>query len=322
MNIKPRDLRGKSILITGATGVVGRSILDYLDQSRLIYGDEIKVTVLSRNVDLFLKKYPSYTRFYWLQFLEGNITNLPPPDRTFTDVIHAAADTHFLGADHLWRDQIVHGTVQALKYANAAKAKRFLYISSGAVYGPHEDVNVTLHENYDLNLQKKSTRSIYGEAKKTAEDLAIKFSNHSDMKIKIARLFTIISQHMPIPGHYAITNFLHDARFNDTININGNKNTLRSYLDGRDMAHWLITILLDGQTNAAYNVGSDRALTMIEIAECIRKIYSPSKAIVCHSDSESKISVYVPNVEKCKNLGLNINYTLEDSLEELKSLKN
>jgi nucleoside-diphosphate-sugar epimerase len=315
--IKPKDLRDRTIFITGGTGIVGRSILDYINYSRIIHGDGVRVVVLSRNVDYFLEKFPNYARSTWLEYLVGDVESLPSPDRYYTDVIHAAADTHFSGSGLIWMDQIVAGTRQALNYAKAAKAERFLLLSSGAIYGLQEDSKMRLFEDNVSAPSTTSLKSIYGQSKRMAEQLCVQFASECDLEVRIARLFAIINSHLPLPGSYAVTNFLYDANFSDAINVQGNKDSMRSYIDGRDMAHWLLTILLDGKKNTAYNVGSDIGISIYELASYVGHLYAPEKKIVCHQSLEDRKSVYLPRIERCGELGLKTSYSLEESLNSL-----
>jgi dTDP-glucose 4,6-dehydratase len=317
------------LLITGGTGFVGKSLLRFLVDQQQKTSSYDEVFVLSRNSGEFLTKNPEFSHLNWLKFVKGNILDLEtlPSQLQFSDVIHAASDSVDIpGATLLDKyDQIVKGTRNVLEYSAKSKVKRFLYTSSGAVYGP-QPLNLTkIDENFIGSPNVLDVNNLYGLAKKQAELLCTVYSEMYGLEIKIARCFAFVGPDLPLSAHFAIGNFIKNALEKNTITVSGDGTPLRTYLYQEDMARWLLKILKNGVTKQAYNVGSDEVISIGDLAHLIRDTLSPeSEIIIKNKSSNINRNIYVPNVDKVKNeLNLKINFSLLDSLKNtFHSLKN
>jgi nucleoside-diphosphate-sugar epimerase len=311
------DLNGASLFITGGTGFFGKSILEYL-QTLHDSGARFTAHVLSRDPNKFLLGHQRYQNQPWLTFVEGDLETLAPW-RTFTHVIHAAADTHYSGLMSDWADQIVDGTRRVIVTAKLSGAKRLLLISSGAIYGSPSSEQSPIDEACRSAPSPLSLNSVYGNAKRFAETLCALESAEGGLECVIARCFAILSPHLPLDGPYAAGNFIRDALNPciDTIKVKGDGSSIRTYLDGRDVAHWCIRILVKGEPGEAYNVGGDQIVTMKELAKKISIITGKEKTVEVESILLDQRSTYIPGIERAKALGLNVSYTLDESLENV-----
>jgi len=314
------------LLLTGGTGFFGRALLRFwLAQSDAGKQTPL-VTIITRSPSAFISLYPEFAELPWLRLHCGNISEPKtlPHGESFTHILHAAADST-LGPQltPLQRyDQIVNGTRNLLDLAVACGARRFLLTSSGAVYGTQPAQLAQLPEDWHGGPDPLNPANAYGVAKRAAEHLCALYGQSCGLHTVIARCFAFVGPDLPLDVHFAIGNFIRDALWRDQITVASTGTAVRSYLDQQDLAHWLLTILERGQAGQAYNVGSDQAVSIAELAYMVRDIIAPGKQ-VCISNATSANSgrnTYVPSIQKAKEkLGLKVGVGLKDAIQSTAS---
>ena len=310
-------LRNKKIFLTGGTGFFGCWFLETFICAVEKLNLNARVTVLTRNKDLFIQKYPKFGIHTAIDFYLGDVTNFTFPDQKFSYVIHAATETAGLGRlkPKETLNTIVQGTQRVLDFAVYSGVTNFLFISSGAVYGVQPPDVMRLHENHSINLKPNDINS-YGIGKFTAEHLCHLYQTISNIKIKIARCFTFIGPFFPLNSHFASSHFFQNGLDGKPIIVTGNRYTYRSYMHAADLMIWLWQILFLGSAGRPYNVGSSEAITIFEFANLVAK-YSPYRSEVIFKNNFSEvISRYIPDVERASNeLKLKQQITIEDSIK-------
>jgi len=309
------------LLITGGTGFFGLALLRYWKAQFASGADGPLVTSLSRNPAGFAASHTEFLGLPWLRFAQGDICDPGslPHGVAFTHVIHAAADsTRGPQLSPLQRfDQIVNGTRNVLDLAVECKAKRFLLTSSGAVYGVQPADMDRMPEDWMGMPDPLNPNFAYGIAKRSAEHLCALYSNAFGLETVVARCFAFVGPDLPLDAHFAIGNFIRDALWNDSIIVNGDGTTKRSYLDQDDLADWLYRLLKQGRNCTAYNVGSANAISIENLAEVVRDTLSPSKKIQINYTSARPCELrrYIPDIQKITNeLKLQHTITLSESI--------
>lgn len=306
------------ILVTGGTGFFGRALLRAW-QAAFETGASIPVvTILSRSPTDFVDRYPQFSNLPWLKFQVGDICkpDTLPTGNAFSHILHAAADST-LGPQlsPLQRyDQIVNGTRNLLNLAVACGSQRFLLTSSGAVYGPQPAHLDRIPEDWHGIPDPLNPDNAYGIAKRTAEHLCALYGQAHGLHTIIARCFAFVGPDLPLDVHFAIGNFIRDALWRDEIVVGGDGTPQRAYLDQQDLAHWLLTLLEHGQAGRAYNVGSDQAISIADLAHLVRDIVSPSKPvrILGKANENNGRNLYIPNIQRARDeLGLEVNIPLD-----------
>ena len=305
-------------LILGGTGFVGSSLKDLL----------IERTDLATNI--FSSSRSSFSCVDGrVLAIEKYIWDVKYPcgfEPSFDLIIHAATPASAdLNANQpkLMFEQNVFAMKNVLDFAAKHQTPPVvLFTSSGAVYGDMPDDLKRIPEGWRGGGTSKL--GAYAEGKLAAEEMLIDATNRGQCLGLIARLFAFSGVHIPLDRHFAIGNFVKDAVQSRLITVRGDGSSIRSYLDGRDMANWLVQIASFGQPNEIYHVGSERSISIKELATLVSTRFelltgtSAGVEILGESSNIDGVSRYVPSTERTRER-LNIRETipLEESIDQM-----
>lgn len=298
-------LQDKFIFITGGTGLFGLWLLESILYANEYCNANIRALILTRDKEAFFKKMPQMKEAACFEFLQGDVADFKFPDTKFAYVIHAATESSAtLNRDNplLMYDTITKGTRRVLEFAVHANALNFLFTSSGAVYGKQPCDLHHIPETYRGSPDPLVTTSAYGLGKLAAEHSCMLFNKHFGLSVKIARCFAFVGPYLPLNTHFAIGNFIGHALRQETIHIAGDGTPYRSYLYMADLTAWLWKILCHGETGQAYNVGSDEAISIAELATLVSATAKKplSIKIAQAKNPAANGERYVPDVTKAK----------------------
>lgn len=309
-------LRGESLFITGGTGLFGRWLLESLARANQEFNLNLKVTVLTRNEQGFREKAPHLVRDPFISFHHGDVKNFDFPKGCYTYLIHGAttsADETFQGEEPLRKfDTLVLGTRRALDFAAHCGIRRVLFLSSGSVYGIPADGMLAIPESYAGAPHTTDPDSALGQAKRAAEFVATCYAQKYGWELVIARCFSFVGPFMPLNIHYAIGNFVSNALWDDVITVKGDGSPVRSYMYMSDLVVWLLKLLDRGRSGHVYNVGSDRAISIRDLAYRVQVVVNPEKPVVVlgrtpYSVGNELRNLYVPDISKARaELGLEV----------------
>ncbi|MCX6874495.1 MAG: NAD(P)-dependent oxidoreductase [Verrucomicrobia bacterium] len=317
------DLRGQRIFLTGGTGFFGCWLLESFVWANDRHHLGAQVTVLTRSPAAFQHKVPHLAGHPAIHLQAGDVRSFDFPRGEFSQVIHAAteADLSVMASDPLQVfDVNVEGTRHVLEFARQAGVRRFLFTSSGAIYGRQPPDLERLPEHFSGGPDPTDTHSAYGipgEAKRAAESLCALYFRQFGLTSVIARCFTFIGPYLPLDGKFAVGNFLRDALARDSIRIAGDGTPCRSYLYAADLTIWLWTLLLRGAGSQAYNVGSELGLPIAAVAQAVSDSLTPPipVQIAQAPDPARPGSRYVPCTLKARTeLGLRETVDLNEAI--------
>jgi len=298
-------LSNKSILITGGTGFFGKWFLELIFYANKNYNTNILTTIITRNEDKFFLENPHYKNNKFLNIIKIDILDLKKINHKFDFLLHMAAtsatETFNGETDANKTSTLFNGAKNIMEIAIENNISKILFTSSGVVYGSSsKDMKSESDVSHSIELEK---RNGLAKGKILAEDVISNLSLKNNINFKIARCFSFVGPYLPLNIHYAIGNFINDAIFNDKIIINGNGLPYRSYLYISDTIIWLIKLLV-GSEEGVYNVGSERRIQIIELANIVRDLIDPSKKIIIQEneihEGNFKRDIYLPDTTKIR----------------------
>lgn len=269
------ELAGKSLMITGAAGLVCSAIVDIIFRYNDTHDKKIQVLAAGR----------------WPEEMSGRFGDLVNRD-DFTFVVYDASRTDNVIGVH--SDYIIHGASNAspnmivkepvetmmsnflgmkylLDYAKEQGTKRILYISSSEVYGEKEGSEPYKEGQYGyIDLLK--ARNSYSVGKRAAETLCASYADEYGVESVIVR-----------PGHiYGPTASPFDNRVasawsysvakGEDIVMKSDGAQIRSYCYCLDCASAMLKVLLCGENCHAYNISNpDSIISIKQMAEILVK---------------------------------------------------
>lgn len=311
------ELRGRRIFITGGTGFFGCWLLESFAWANDRLGLNASATVLTRNPKSFAAKMPHLAWRSDLIFLEGDVRSFSFPAGKFDFVIHAGTTSSAPVEPLEMFDTIVNGTRRMLEFAATHETRKLLFVSSGAVYGRQPPEMEHISEDYSGAANPLDPASAYAEGKRAAELLCAILGRKHGFEIKIARCFAFVGPYLPLDAHFAIGNFIRDGLSGDPIQVRGDGTPYRSYLYAADLAVWLWTILFRGQSCQPYNVGSEEALTISQVADTVVASFQPARTVIIEKKPAPGATTqrYIPGTKRARGeLGLQTRIKLKEAI--------
>jgi nucleoside-diphosphate-sugar epimerase len=314
------EMRGQRIFLTGGTGFFGCWLVESFLHANRTERLGAEATILTRNPEAFAQKCPHLTSDSAITLLAGDVRDFTVPDGEFRYVVHAGTEssTSLAVEEPLaMLETILRGTERTLQFAAGHGTQKFLMTSSGAVYGPQPASITHIPEEYAGGPNPIDRASVYGEGKRAAELMCALYAATHGMECKIARCFAFVGPHLPLDAHFAIGNFIRDAMRGDAIHVNGDGTTKRSYMYAADLAIGLWTMLFRAPSLEPFNVGSDRELSILEVAYAVSAALGSKAQVQVAQQAEPGIQArqYVPSTSKAQHrFGLQCHVSLEDAI--------
>ena len=308
------------LLLIGGSGFVGKSI-----ETELLRANYGNVTSVSSGLH---NKLQQQTEPNGIQYLNWDIRTKCKMEANFDAIVHTATPTSstlITGQSREIIKMVTQGMQNVVEFASRHKnAPKVLFTSSGAVYGEMPLELERFPENWNQLEEPEKARSPYAEGKVLAESILSDASKSGKCVGLIARLFTFSGVNLPLDKNFAIGNFVHDAVSLRTITVRGDGSPIRSYMDDQDLARWLLRILEVGLPERAYHVGSERQISIRELADITamragqklrQDIDVNIQGLVSSIDGTSR---YVPSTIKSRGeLGVDETITLEESIDAM-----
>ena len=307
------------VLITGATGFIGTWLTLSWVYSRAQIGGRGHLFLTSRHPEAIHPLINQIDPTAPVSFIPNDIRSVEFPALMQGGlVIHAATPASAkLNAENPEEmlSTIIDGQKQVLSEVQRTCVQRVLFTSSGAVYGPQPFYVLRLDEDWQGGPNVLDRDSAYHEGKRVAELLGVVASSANNYQFISARLFAFMAPFMQMNAHFAAGNFIMDAVEGRDIVIKSGGGSIRSYQYATDMCTAIWGLAKRGEDRNAYNVGSEEAITIRDLARQIQQIVNPNVEVrIQGKDNSTNVSRYVPSIRRLESL---LGFSNETSLNTM-----
>ncbi len=291
--LDPSYFNQKRILITGATGMIGSCIIDILLKMCETANIECSILAAGRNEEKFKKRFFNISEKSGLEFIKMDFSkeqNTAPLDVDF--IIHGAGNADPISFTEYPVDTMLSniiGTKSLIEHGMAGTLKKFLYISSGEVYGQPNEHMDDFDENYSGYLNYLSPRSCYPSSKRATEVLCQSYISQFDLKCLIVRPCHIFGPTMTEKDSRAVSEFLRSAASEKDIILKSKGTLERSHCYVVDAAMAILLVLIKGKIGQPYNIADPAyQMTISEFAKTAAAAGNCNVVFNLPSDTEKR----------------------------------
>ena len=311
-------LNNKHILLTGCTGFIGKwlilTLLTFIKNNQKI---DIYLDIVTRNKKKLLANSIIDFNYPFINIIETDIRKITL-NKSYDYVVHGATSASAQLNENNPVEMfsvIIDGTKRLLEELVKQKfSGKVMNLSSGAVYGLQSKIK-NVKELDMTGPDIINPINAYAEAKRASESLFSLFKKQHNIKFVNARIFALLGPLLPLDIHFAAGNFINCAINGNKILINGDGTPIRSYLYPTDLILWILFLMSNKDSEGAYNLGSDEAISIEELAKLISNKYNVSYSVANEIDKGWNISRYVPcNKKIIKFTNIKQSVPLEDAI--------
>lgn len=302
--IKIECLKNKTVMVTGATGLIGQAVVKALIQ----YGASIVAVI--RSLEKANQLFGTDSR---ISYIVSDINELEVKPMQVDYIIHAAANTSskaFIEDPVGIIDSTLNGTRRTLEIARLSGVKGYIYLSSMEVYGtPKTDERID--ELHSSNLNTMKARSAYPESKRMCENLCAAYNSQYGVPARIIRLTQTFGPGVSYHDGRVFAEFARCAIEGRNIVLHTKGETKRCYLHTDDAVSAILCVLLNGADGEAYNAANEQTYCSIyQMAELVAEYCSSTAIRVEVREAENVTAMgYAPTLhmnldtEKLRSLG-------------------
>lgn len=304
---------GKTILVTGATGLIGKLCV----KSLLNSGYNTQVIALVRDEEKAKNIFGESKR---LTYLVQDINQRINTTRRVDYIIHAASTTSskdFVEKPVETIYTAINGSRNILEFAKNKRLEGMVYLSSLEIYGVNEKENIKERDYGYIDIL--NPRSSYSESKKMVETMCISYGTEYGVPVKIARLAQTFGAGVSISDNRVFAQFAKAIINKENIVLHTKGETKRNYCYTTDAVRGIFTILTKGENNNAYNVANENSYCSIsEMAHLLENEYTKVEYKIDEVNRGYNPTVKIAlNTEKLNALGWEAKVNLKEMFDRL-----
>lgn len=324
MEIDWGKLSGKTVLLTGATGMIASVLVDILMYRNQHEKQNTKVIAISRNEQKARERFAEYWNSPYFSYLSHDITAPLPEVGKVDYLLHAASNTHprAYATDPIGTITAnVNGTYELLQYASEHACERFLFFSSVEIYGENRKDVDKFEESYLGYIDCNTTRAGYPESKRLGEALCNAFAAQKGQEFVIGRFSRVYGPTMGQDDSKAIAQFIRKAAKKEDIILKSEGNQLYSYTYVVDAAMAAIYLLLYAKAGEAINVADSQSDIMLKDMAAILAHAAGTKVVFELPDEVERAGYSTAtkatlDAGKMENLGWKAQTSIEEGLRK------
>ena len=311
-------LNNSTVLVTGATGLLGSFIIYALCEYNLKSNGKIIIIALVRNKEKAEKMFEGYP----IEIKAQDITSEIVLSEKVDYIIHGASVTASKDFVQYPLETIkvsLKGTENVLKLAELNNVKGLVYLSSLEIYGTYDtqEEKIVKEDDYGI-LDPINIRNCYPESKRISECIFASAAKERGIHAKIARLTQTFGSGVEYNDNRVFAEFARCAIEGKDIILHTKGETVRNYCYISDAVSAILYILLHGEDGAAYNVSNDNtAISIYGMAELAAELSDFGISVVVKNDVSAEMG-YNPVIKvrldsgKLKELGWEPKYNLRE----------
>jgi len=314
-------LKGKTILLTGASGMLGSYIMSVLVSLNRDHDFGMQLYGLMRHLEKLDREVREQ-----ICVIQQSVTEPIRTDVRFDYILHTASPASPLIMRHDPVGTIAANTLGAwytLKLAQESGAEGYLFISSREIYGqPYENQELFTEDTYGF-VDPLNPRSCYPEGKKAAETMCASYRAQYGLNTKIARLAHTFGPGMTIDDGRVQADFLRDVVNHRNIVLKSEGLAVRTYTYVRDAVSALFYILLNSPDDEmVYNISSEESTVSIrQLAEAMASAYPERELSLVFdipetsgNDGTAPFTLGILSSDKIKGIGWQPKHALKDGI--------
>ena len=322
-NLPWEKLKNKSVLLSGATGLLGSFLVDVIMQKNT-EGLNCNVYALGRTQKKAEERFSKWWGDKHLVFLPYDVNRPFIRDDlgTVDYVLHLASNTHPVqyATDPIGTITTnIIGLQNMLDFAVAHRATRFAFTSSNEIYGENRGDVELFDEGYCGYIDSNTLRAGYPESKRCGEALCQAYKSQRDLDVVIPRFTRSYGPTMLLNDTKAISQFIRRGIAGENIVLKSAGTQYYSYTYMADAIYGLLTVVLCGESGEAYNIADEASnITLKDLAKIIadhagkQVVFEIPDAV--EAAGYSKATKALLDGSKLKKLGWKPFYTIQDGI--------
>lgn len=319
-------LEAQTILVTGATGLLGSAIVRSLILANKKYNLHLQVIAVVRSKQKAEKMFDCSDKS--LVLVKQDICDKFTVEYQVDYIIHGASVTNskdFVKQPVETIKTTLKGTENILEFAKKSHVKSVVYLSSMEVYGKISEKENPIKENQYGYIDILQTRSSYSEGKKMAECICISYKEEYQVPIKIVRLTQIMGAGVSYEDNRVFAEFARCLKKGEDIILHTSGNTIRNCCYLTDAVRGIFYVMMKGIDGEAYNIANDKnTFSIKEMAERVCRMSQSDMKVIMDVCDEKQFGynpemITILDIQKIGELGWKAQISLEESYHRIVS---